>query len=580
MRATSCRFVRSATILALLTAALLAESAAAADIKQLVHTLTTGDPAAQQSAADALADLGEGAREAVPALIQAAASSDAGTRWRAARALGVIGDLQAAAALRDLTADGDVLVRSQAIFALGRLKAADERSLEIIVDRLSDQDAQVRRAAIRALRLVDAPRGMMVPLIVKLLSDSDQAVAMRALSAIGDGGIEVLPSLIAALDDRDARYWALLAVGEMGPQAGTAVPALVKALGDDRPEVRLQAAIALGEIGPDAKSAVGAITKLLDDPLTPVRSAATFALGKIGDTAASPALVKAEQAEEPFVKVLATWALAKLHPSDEQRAAKAIELLVQTLADKNRETSQLAAKALEDLRPGTELLRPTVDKLLGSKPEVAERVLAAYSSLGGGAVPHATSGLSDPQRRVRSLQILARIGPEAVSAVPPLVELLKSGDAATKTEVLYTLGAIGPGAGAAAGPIAEQLADNDPRVAQAAAIALGKLGPDAKEAIPALAKLQQSQDELLRLVSVWAILRIGPPSAELTQAALPILTAALKNQREFVRVEAATALGELGQGAANALPMLEAAGKDASPAVRSAVASAIEKIQR
>jgi HEAT repeat protein len=91
--------------------------------------------------------------------------------------------------------------------------------------------------------------------------------------------------------------------------------------------------------------------------------------------------------------------------------------------------------------------------------------------------------------------------------------------------------------------------------------------------------LNQSNDDLLRLVSVWAILKIGPPSDQLTQAALPILSTALKNDREFVRIEAATALGELGRGAASVLPALESAANDASPAVRSAAASAIKKIK-
>src|SRR5205085_8132816 len=105
-------------------------------------------------------------------------------------------------------------------------------------------------------------------------------------------------------------------------------------------------------------------------------------------------------------------------------------------------------------------------------------------------------------------------------------------------EALYTLGAIGPGAQTAVSVISEQLSNNDPRVAQAAAIALGKIGPAAKEAVPTLAKLNQSNDELLRLTSVWAILKIGPPSDELTKAALPILSAALQNGHEPVRIEA------------------------------------------
>lgn len=559
--------------------AFFATAAAAADVQQLAGALSAGSPAERQAAADALADLGPDGREGVPALITALSSSEGDLRWRSARALGVIGDPQAVKALCTATGDAEAMVRAQAIFALARLKSNDEAAVQSVVSHLSDPDAQVRRAAVRALRLIEAPRATITPLIVKLLDDAEPTVAMRALSSIADGGVEVIPALTAALAQRDARYWACLALGEMGPQARAAAAGLIKALEDDRPEVRLQAALALGEIGPDAKPGVEAISKLVEDPFPSVRAAAVFALGRIGDPAAAASLAAAENSTEPIIKMLAIWGLAKLYPSDQGRIAKAIGLLVEALGDKNRETSQLAAKALEDLRPGAELLKPLVDKLILTKPETAERVLAAYAPLAGGAVPHAIEGLKDPQRRVRSLQILGRIGPESAPAVAALVEVLQAGDAATKTEALYTLGAIGPGAAAAVPTIANQIGDSDPRVVQAAAIALGKIGPAAKEAVPVLATLNPSKDELLRLLSVWAILKIGPPSEALTRAALPILSGALKSEREFVRIEAATTLGELGRGAAPALPALEAAGNDSSAAVRSAAASAATKIK-
>jgi HEAT repeat protein len=561
------------------TVACLAAAASAANVAQLRAALNGGAPAEQHAAADALADLGPQSGEALPELVAALKSSDVELRWRAARALGVIGDHQAVIPLRAAASDGEVPVRGQALFALGRLKASDAESLEAVVAHLSDEDAQVRRAAIRALRLIGPPQRKMVPLVVKLLSDSDPSIAARALSALTDGGVEVLPALTAAVDQREARYWACLALGEMGPQAQAAVPALIKALDDDRPEVRLQAAIALGEIGPDAKPAASSITKLINDSFPSVRAAAIFALGRIGEPSTASALASAESSTDAFVKMLATWALAKFNSNDQQRRNKAVEALVAGLGDKNRDVSHLAAKALEDLKPGSDLLRPLIDKLITTKPEVADRVMSAVSSLGAGAVPHAIAALKDPQRRVRGLQVLARIGPESEPAVPALSELLKSGDPLTKTEVLYTLGAIGPGAQAAVSAIAEQLRDNDPRVVQAAEIALGKIGPGAQEALPALATLNQSNDELLRLVSVWAILKIGPPSAEQTTTALPILSAALKSDREFVRIEAATVLGELGRGATTALPALQSAASDSSPAVRSAAATAITKIK-
>ena len=66
---------------------------------------------------------------------------------------------------------------------------------------------------------------------------------------------------------------------------------------------------------------------------------------------------------------------------------------------------------------------------------------------------------------------------------------------------------------------------------------------------------------------------------DLVASSLPILVTSLKNSREFVRVEAAMTLGELGPAASSALQALEAATSDSSPAVRSAAAAAIKKIK-
>lgn len=554
-------------------------TACGADVNELAQSLTAANPADRYAAADGLADLGAAAQPAVPKLIQALQSDDAKLRWRAARALGVIGDPTAAAALAKQAQDPDPLTRAQAIFALGRLKLADDASLKAIVEHLSDEDAQVRRAAVRALRMVDAPRASVRPLVIKLLNDPDPSIAMRALSALVEGGVEVVPALASALDEREARYWACLALGEIGPQAKAAVPNLIKSLTDDRPEVRLQAALALAEIGPDAKPAAGELIKLLNDPFESVRVAATFALGRLGDEASSEALQKIEATTDPSLSMMATWALAKIHKDDEQRMNQAIERLVPALGAENRQMAGMAARALADLNADQAKVRPLIDRLIAQHPEISDRLLHVLAELGPRAVPQATEALKDPQRRVRALQVLARIGADAAPAVPTLIELLKTGDAPAKTEALFTLGAIGPKAEAAVEPISDQLTDADPRVVEAAIYALGKIGPAAKAAVPKLEKLVHAEDSLVRLMAVCAILRIGPVTGHLVETALPVLTEGLKSQREYVRVEAAMTLGELGPQGQAALPALQTAATDSSTAVRSAATAAIQKIK-
>ena len=80
-------------------------------------------------------------------------------------------------------------------------------------------------------------------------------------------------------DLSDSEFNALVACGYQ------ATSPLVKALEDDRSEVRASAAYALGQIGSDAYTAVPTLISALDDPDLDVRLLAAYALGQIGSRA-------------------------------------------------------------------------------------------------------------------------------------------------------------------------------------------------------------------------------------------------------------------------------------------------------
>jgi len=552
------------------------------DVAKLAAGLSAPAAADRYAAADGLADLGFGAQAAATQLTAALVSNDPELRWRAARALGASGNTGAVAALRKAVGDEHALTRAQAIFALGRLQAADQPTVEAIIAKLTDKDVGVRRACVRAMHMIKADRKVTIPLVIKLLEDSDPNVAMLALSAIAEGGAESVPALTAAIDHPEARYWACLALSEMGAQAKTAVPALAeKALTDTRPEVRLQAAVALGEIGPDAKPAVATLIKLLADPFEPVRHTAAFALGRIGDKTAAETLGKLQTSTDPLLQSLSIWAIAKMYPEDKARQQAAIGHLVLKLGDKDAATGHLAARAIAELTPPDDLIRPAMDKLMASADAATQdRVFSAYASLGAKVVPLAINALKDsPVRRERALQVLRRVGEAAAPALPELIILIKKGTPTEKAESLFIVGSIGSKADSAAPAAIEALADADPQVKMAAGYALGKIGPAAKDALPALLKLSASDDELLKLSSVWAMLQIGVMNEDLTKMAVPMLAKALSSDREFVRVEAAMSLGKLGKAAAAAVPALEKAAQDPSPAVRGAAAEAVKIIK-
>ena len=110
---------------------------------------------------------------------------------------------------------------------------------------------------------------------------------LEALGQIGPAAVAAVPALITALRDynSDARSSAARALGVIGPVAPNVVPALITALGDEDSDVQLGAVGALGKICPDAADAVPNLITALGDKDSNVRSKAAEALERIGQAA-------------------------------------------------------------------------------------------------------------------------------------------------------------------------------------------------------------------------------------------------------------------------------------------------------
>ncbi len=95
-------------------------------------------------------------------------------------------------------------------------------------------------------------------------------------------GLHVNMIPIRANEDWDLSETAMDTLGRIGAPA---VPALVVALENEDPTLRVQAAKILARIGPDARQSVAPLILALDDPDESVRKAAARALGQIGPAA-------------------------------------------------------------------------------------------------------------------------------------------------------------------------------------------------------------------------------------------------------------------------------------------------------
>jgi HEAT repeat protein len=119
-------------------------------------------------------------------------------------------------------------------------------------------------------------RGLQITL--KSEKASERVASARILGEIGPAAKDAAPALAEALKDpeRDVRQNAAQSLGYIGPGARVAAPALIFALKDNDAQVRRSAAFALGKTGSvEAEAALKAARK---DPSEPVRDAAKAAL--------------------------------------------------------------------------------------------------------------------------------------------------------------------------------------------------------------------------------------------------------------------------------------------------------------
>jgi HEAT repeat protein len=100
-----------------------------------------------------------------------------------------------------------------------------------------------------------------------------RALAVNAMGAMGPEAEDCVPALIARERDQSVRGNVMYALGSIGRRADSCVPVLRNALGDTNVIVRQNAVSALGNFGDEAKVCVPELTKALNDKFTARRAA-------------------------------------------------------------------------------------------------------------------------------------------------------------------------------------------------------------------------------------------------------------------------------------------------------------------
>lgn len=583
MNALSNRIIVAAASLLLLAA--LPGLAQQPDTAKLLQTAAKGSGQERHAAIDHLGERHQAGSQVVPQLQKLLRDRDPQVRWHSARALGDYGPLakESASDLRKLLADKDPIVQYHAAVTLGKIEDRSEETVQALVTAATSKDGRVARAAIAALRNLKPGPQRVTAALSNALKSNDKAVLLYALEAIVERGADAVPLLNEALKRPDTTYLACTAIEQIGPPAAGTVPVLTTLLGETHhSHLLIQALLALASIGPPAQSAAPKILPLLEsstDATVPV--AAAYALGSIGAKNADAELRRALDKDNPFVQMIAAWALAKIHPDDEKALKLAVEKLVQGLKNENPTIRTAAAKSLQSLQAPPELVAPALVEIVHDPdPDVQNNVVEAIAGLGESVVPRVSKALQNPQLRGPAVRVLTKLGPKAAGAVQPLIDAASGAKPEFRTDINLALGAIGPAAAPATDILVKAIASNEAGERESALYALRKIGPGARGAVKPLVERMQADDSFDAIAAAWALVRIAPDDPQVVAAVVPKLSRGLSHSDEQVRLESAEALGELGKPANSAVPVLQRVAKeDSSTVVRAAAEAALKRVR-
>jgi HEAT repeat protein len=259
-------------------------------LSQLLQALRAPSKRTREFAAYALGEMGEGATGAVPALIRVLERDPWWpARKNAARALGklVTCDDEAVRALTEALQEPVMFVREAAAMALAELGPQAEDAAPVLEKALEDKMYDSLRVKFAvALSSITHDAGPGIPVINDIMSRSGhhtKMVTADVLPIAPELGASAVPALKSALGEKKRwlRVRAAMALWRSTGESDAAIEVLTPIVTASYASARETSARRLGEIGPEARSAVPALMEALQYEDPAVKDASTEALRNI-----------------------------------------------------------------------------------------------------------------------------------------------------------------------------------------------------------------------------------------------------------------------------------------------------------
>lgn len=424
---------------------------------------------------------------------------------------------------------------------------------ERVLARLKTKDRQEQIKTIEVLAGMGSVRA--IPQILEIMwqrkpEGTDHVNFREALkSIIEKRGREAVSPLVRQLKspDRFVRQTACEALGDIGPEAALAIPALEGSLADPDPAVRVKAAKALFEVGAAEESYRTTLEKLRNDPDRKTKIEAANMLTELSLTEppreAIPALIQAldggsaasndntlrklarfgpeARAAIPTVMEMAKASKVRLAALDclgsigaDQQDVQ--DFLVETLGDPQPFIRVAAANALFKMGARASAALPALKKLLETDTDRQVHISAAFAVLqlepeNTLATSTVRTARDDLVNRWARSELRSKLGmgwdPNQTALcsmgledrqLRVFTDALKDPDINCRIKSLYFFSRMGPAAKPALGAILEAARDPHWSVRAQAAETLGAMGPAAVEAIPVLNELLKARNAAIR----------------------------------------------------------------------------------
>lgn len=521
------------------------ESFRAIGVDALSKLLTSKDLTISLAAAKALVVL---KNASVPELLKLLNEKATPTPIVAIWALGKIGPAASPAQkpLLSLLNEKQLLLRKNAIQALGLIGLAKESDIQQLAQGLQDREPDIRTETLYSLSRFEENARCIADRILPLLNDPDSTVQLTAAKALGlirPTARHIALGLLDILKDeerdaelrkevtrslgrigrhvehlwRDAlmhkdvkiRMTTVWALTQIGPEAESAIPALVQSLIDSEENVRVYATEALVKLG---KPSVPPLINALNTDNIELRKSIVHTLGKLGTDGAKHLLPVLDD-KENGVRLAAIDAIATLG----QDGQLATNKLIAILNNPDIQIRKSVVLALAKIEVKTERVIMELTRSLREEEhkEVQLALMQALGSIGPqaeSAVPVLVSRLreKDLELRLAALDALAEFKEAAKSAIPILVKLLGDTESELSNAASNTLSRIGK---PSVDPLLAALSSKDKSVRKYAARSLGHLEPDAKVILPALLTLFDDEEPEVCVAALQAVANYGPVAA-------------------------------------------------------------------